>query len=159
MSNGLQGRQVELGDDDELWNDVVRDSRAVEWEYLYGTPAAARAFVLRSADVSASSKTLMRASRYLATTRPSVEGENGSGMLFRAASALTRGFCLSEAEAMPILEADFNARCVPPWTRHELARVLRRATRTGRMALGSLRDAPKAGAPTRALSGTVRVST
>jgi hypothetical protein len=63
---------------------------------------------------------LRRATLYLATMSPAIQGQNGSLACLKAAIALVRGFCLSPENAFELLWQDYNPRCVPLWTEHEL---------------------------------------
>jgi hypothetical protein len=63
----------------------------------------------------ASDDVLRRASAYLATCDPAVQGHNGHARLLWAAVALIHGFRLSDAEAWELLAREYNPRCVPPW--------------------------------------------
>jgi hypothetical protein len=69
---------------------------------------------------------LVRALSYVATLPPAVSGQHGHNAAFRVAATLVHGFALSESDAMPIME-EFNAKCVPPWSRKELEHKLRSA--------------------------------
>jgi len=61
------------------------------------------------------SDVLRRASAYLATCDPAVQGCGGHDKLLRAADFMVRGFALSEAQAFDLLAHEFNPRCDPPW--------------------------------------------
>jgi hypothetical protein len=75
---------------------------------------------------------LERASAYLARIPVSVSGQGGHAAAFAAAISLTRGFNLTEEEALPLL-ASWNHGCLPPWTESELRHKLRSAsTSTGK---------------------------
>ena len=56
-----------------------------------------------------------RASAYLATVDPAIEGANGHGALFRAACVLVNGFALDRSTAIQLLSTEYNPRCAPPW--------------------------------------------
>ncbi len=62
-----------------------------------------------------------RASAYLAAMPPAISGEGGSVATMRAAVALVQGFCLPSDVALDMLLREYNPRCVPPWSRAELA--------------------------------------
>jgi KaiC/GvpD/RAD55 family RecA-like ATPase len=68
-----------------------------------------------------------------------VSGENGSGKTYHVACVLVKGFELPTSQAMEILH-DYNTRCYPPWTDHELQHKLDDATRA-KGASGYLRNA------------------
>ena len=59
--------------------------------------------------------TLKRASRYLATMAPAVQGQAGHDSLFAAATAMVWGFGLSDPQASHLLLGEYNPRCDPPW--------------------------------------------
>lgn len=60
-----------------------------------------------------------RARKYLAKLPPAVSGSNGHGATFHAACVLVKGFELPTADALSLLE-EYNDRCDPPWSEHEL---------------------------------------
>ncbi len=60
-----------------------------------------------------------RAEKYIEKIPGAVSGQGGHNQTFYAACVLVNGFCLSEGEAMAILE-QFNARCEPAWSEREL---------------------------------------
>ena len=78
-----------------------------------------------------------RARRYLAALPPAIAGHHGDVHTFRVCCRLTRGFALSDDEALALL-AEWNARCVPPWPARELVDKVRRARRYGREPIGGL---------------------
>lgn len=63
-----------------------------------------------------------RARRYVARMPPAIAGEAGHNQTFNVACEIFR-FGLSDAEAAAIL-AEYNARCLPPWSESELAHKL-----------------------------------
>jgi len=67
-----------------------------------------------------------RAAAYLAKIPPAVSGESGHDTTFHAACVLVRDFDLSIEDALPIL-AEWNERCVPPWSDRELLHKLQDA--------------------------------
>ena len=70
---------------------------------------------------------LLRAGAYLDKLPPAVEGEGGHDTTFDAAVKITLGFDLTEDEALALMLAHFNPRCVPPWTEEELRQEVRDA--------------------------------
>ena len=64
-----------------------------------------------------------RARRYLAKMPPAVSGQHGHDQTFSVACTLVQGFGLSVAEAGPLF-AEYNTRCSPPWSEHDLAHKL-----------------------------------
>jgi hypothetical protein len=83
-----------------------------------------------------------RARRYLAALPPAIAGHHGDRHTFRVCCRLTRGFALSDDEALALL-AEWNARCVPPWSERELVDKVRRARRYGREPIGGLLEGPQ----------------
>ncbi len=69
-----------------------------------------------------------RARRYLAKMPPAISGQHGHDQTFAVACTLVQGFGLSVAEAAPLF-AEYNARCSPPWSEHDLAHKLTDADR------------------------------
>lgn len=67
-----------------------------------------------------------RISRYIGCLDPAVAGQHGHDTAFRAACVLVHGFGLSEEQAWPFA-LEYNARCAPPWSQHELKHKLRSA--------------------------------
>jgi len=61
-----------------------------------------------------------RALAYLDAMPPAIQGQNGSGALYAAATSLVHGFELNEELALLILMERYNPRCVPPWTEAEI---------------------------------------
>ncbi len=56
-----------------------------------------------------------RARLYLAECAPAIQGHGGHDALLWAARAMVVGFKLSDSDALSLLWAEFNPRCVPPW--------------------------------------------
>jgi hypothetical protein len=80
---------------------------------------------------------IQRARRYLAAVPPAVTGQHGDVHTFRVCCRLVRGFALSDADALSVLN-EWNASCEPPWTDRELRDKLARARRYGREPIGGL---------------------
>jgi hypothetical protein len=78
-----------------------------------------------------------RARRYLARVPPAIAGDHGDVHTYRVCCRLVRGFALGDHEALTVL-TEWNARCRPPWTEHELEDKLRRARRYGREPIAGL---------------------
>lgn len=64
-----------------------------------------------------------RAAKYVEKMPSAISGENGHARTFHVACVLVKGFELTTEQAMSILR-DYNARCDPPWTEHELQHKL-----------------------------------
>jgi hypothetical protein len=69
-----------------------------------------------------------RIRNYLATIPPAVAGSRGHDQTFYVAGRLVRGFSLSPDEAYPYI-AEYNSRCDPPWSEHDLRRKLTEAAK------------------------------
>jgi len=65
--------------------------------------------------INADSNILRRASMYLATCDPAIQGAGGHDKLLWAATILVHGFLLSDADAYSLLVNEYNPRCVPSW--------------------------------------------
>ena len=61
-----------------------------------------------------------RAIAYLDTLPPSIQGQRGSDALMWAARCVAWGFALTESDAIAILRAHYNPRCVPEWSENEI---------------------------------------
>lgn len=66
-----------------------------------------------------------RARRYLAKLPPAIEGQHGSDKAYHATCVLLHDFGLDEASTLDLLVADYNPRCIPPWSRDELEHKVR----------------------------------
>ncbi len=80
---------------------------------------------------------LERARRYVAAVPAAISGQRGDVRTFQVCCRLARGFGLSPGDALSLL-AEWNARCVPPWTERELLAKLDHAQRYGREPVGGL---------------------
>ena len=69
---------------------------------------------------------LEAARQYLAKCPPAISGQGGDKHTFCIALKLARDFNLTEDEAFRVM-AEWNQRCVPPWTTFDLLRKLRAA--------------------------------
>ena len=78
-----------------------------------------------------------RARRYLEQVEPSVSGSGGHAQAMWAALVAVRGFNLPPRVALDVL-ADWNARCVPPWSERELRRKVLQAEEAGHREWGFL---------------------
>ena len=79
-----------------------------------------------------------RARKYLRRMPPGIDGQYGSNATFAAALAMTKGFELSEADALDLLLSEFNPRCVPPWSLDELRHKVHDAAAASEVPLGYL---------------------
>lgn len=78
-----------------------------------------------------------RARAYADRVPPAIAGQHGDVHTFRLCCRLTRGFALTDEEALAVI-AQWNQRCEPPWSERELRDKLRRARRYGREPFGGL---------------------
>lgn len=76
-----------------------------------------------------------RARRYLAKMPPAITGQHGHDQTFAVACTLVQGFGLSVDAAAPLF-TEYNARCSPPWSEHDLAHKLADADRAAPPAEG-----------------------
>lgn len=91
-------------------------------------------------------KVLVRASRYLSTMDPAVQGEAGSVACLKAALAMVKGFCLSKGAAFDLLTNEYNHRCQPPWSEQELWHKINSASESTELPDGYLLEDDTAGA-------------
>ena len=78
-----------------------------------------------------------RARRYLERIEPAIAGQLGDLHTFKVCCRIVRGFALTDEEALTIL-TDWNLRCQPPWTEHDLRDKIARARRYGNEKVGGL---------------------
>jgi len=78
-----------------------------------------------------------RARRFLEGVSPAIAGQQGDLRTFRVCCRIVRGFDLSDDEALLAL-SEWNARCEPPWSEHELRQKVTNARRYGREPVGGL---------------------
>lgn len=78
-----------------------------------------------------------RARAFLQRVDPAVAGQQGDLRTFRVCCRIVRGFDLSDDEAVRAL-SEWNARCEPPWSEHELRQKVTNARRYGREPQGGL---------------------
>ena len=80
----------------------------------------------------------LRARRYARALPPAVSGQCGHRTTFRAALMVAVGFDIDEQTAFNILRAEWNPRCVPPWSDSDLRRKVNEAGRSARFVRGFL---------------------
>jgi hypothetical protein len=78
---------------------------------------------------------LYRARRYLSGVPPAISGQCGDPHTFQVCCCIVRGFDLSDPEAMDVL-AEWNQRCVPPWSDRELRKKIATARKNGTEPIG-----------------------
>jgi predicted P-loop ATPase len=76
------------------------------------------------------------AQRFLAEEPACISGQGGQAQIWKIARRLTRTYELPVDACLALL-ADYNARCVPPWTKPELERTLARAAALGQGPTGT----------------------
>ena len=86
---------------------------------------------------SAAVTAVERARSFLQRVEPAVSGQRGDLLTFRACCRIVRGFDLSDDEALNAL-TEWNARCQPPWSEHELRQKVVNARKYGREPQGGL---------------------
>jgi hypothetical protein len=83
-----------------------------------------------------------RARAYIATMPAAISGSNGHGATWAVACKLVHGFRLSDADALAILERDYNPRCQPPWKPRELRHKVDSARRQASKLAGEVAARP-----------------
>ncbi len=88
------------------------------WVHVLRPPISASApqLAFTNFKTNTNDKVLDRASAYLDKCDPSIQGQNGSGALYRAVSLIMYGFLLDDATVKRLVLERFNPRCQPPWT-------------------------------------------
>jgi len=71
---------------------------------------------------------LDNARAYLAKMPAAIAGQGGHDAIMEAAVVLVRGFALSKADALELLQ-EYNRRCSPPWKRAELEHKIKSAAK------------------------------
>jgi hypothetical protein len=97
---------------------------ALDWLKEKFCPAPVRT---RSTTTAVAASVVERARKYLATMNASVSGQRGHDTAFAAACALVLGFGLDQETALQLLMGEWNERCQPPWSEHELRHKVRSA--------------------------------
>jgi hypothetical protein len=92
---------------------------------------------MRLAKSGGGASALERARRYLRGVPGAIAGQRGHDATFYAALCAVLGFCLSDEEALAVMD-EWNARCTPPWSKRELARKIREAREKGQLPNGFL---------------------
>ncbi len=83
-----------------------------------------------------------RARAYLAKCEPAIQGSGGRTTTFVTAQRLVRGFALSVPDALLLMQ-EWNRRCVPPWSEHDLRVKVEEAASKGRMSDGDMLERPR----------------
>jgi hypothetical protein len=76
-----------------------------------------------------------RARCYLTKVDPAVTGQHGDQHTFTVCCRIVRGFALNDEDALTVL-SEWNARCQPPWSEHDIRDKIARARRYGREPFG-----------------------
>jgi putative DNA primase/helicase len=127
------------------WIDVISDMPEIDPELLGRRckrpdrqAAGAPMVPINSLQVDVDARAQAR--RYLSAIPGAVQGQGGDQHTFNTACKIMRGFNLSESDAYELL-CEWNTRCVPPWSEHELQTKIAGASRYGGEALsGRLRE-------------------
>ena len=114
------------------WQDVFSERDLPDVGVATGPPSMPKA--QRSA---AAVNPVERARSFLQRIDPAVSGQRGDLLTFRVCCRIVRGFDLSDEQAMRVL-SEWNARCEPPWSEHELSQKVKNARRYGREPQGGL---------------------
>ncbi len=93
--------------------------------------------VTASPAVPVTDELLRRAASYLDAVDPAIQGQNGSGQLFWAVSALLWKFKLDEATTKRLILERYNPRCMPPWSEKEIDHKISDAKAKPLLNLGS----------------------
>lgn len=80
---------------------------------------------------SGSDDRVERARRYARKCRGAVSGSGGHKTTFSLACVLVRGFDLADADALRILQDEYNPKCQPPWSDQELRHKVEEARTKG----------------------------
>jgi hypothetical protein len=72
---------------------------------------------------------IRRARGWLARVPAAVQGQNGSGATYAAACGVVHGFAVDPDAALDLLLAEYNPKCLPPWSARELGHKVDDATR------------------------------
>ena len=80
-----------------------------------------------------------RARLYLDQCPEAIDGQGGQNQTMAVAGAVAVGFALSEDQAFQVMQ-DWNARCLPPWSEHDLRRKISEAQKTSQKPTGHLLD-------------------
>lgn len=98
--------EIELAE----YPDFMRPVTRAPWASASIAPTTPRPHAASYADDA-----LRRASLYLAQCEPAIQGQRGHDTLLHVASAMVRGFQLSDDQAFTLLANEYNGRCLPPW--------------------------------------------
>lgn len=120
------------------YRDPERVYRPTDFPPVVASPAPAPAAACISA---ADRDRVARARQYVEALPPAIAGQRGDLHTFRVCCRLTRGFALSDRQALAILR-DWNAHCQPPWSDRELVDKVKHARRYGREPIGALLEVP-----------------
>ncbi|HUP77925.1 MAG TPA: AAA family ATPase [Pirellula sp.] len=122
-------RSAELVNIDQALTDFAR-----KYELLNSSP------VFHDAAFTSETSVEERASRYIAKMPGAISGQAGSNAAFSVACVLCKGFGLSDEKAYSLFMAEYNPRCVPPWSEHEVRHKIRSAIKQAG-SVGYLSDA------------------
>jgi hypothetical protein len=102
----------------------------------------------RQVQTEPDSTAVERARAYVGKMPAAVSGSGGHAATFEAALVLTQGFALDETTAMAILR-EFNLRCDPQWSEHELAHKIADAANAKQVTRGYLLGEKRCGSTTK----------
>jgi len=93
-------------------------------------------------EADAAPEIVANAKVYLTAMPIAVSGQGGHPTTFRAAVAMVRGFGLSRKQAHELMMADYNPRCLPPWSSDEVRHKIEDAFSNSTKPWGYLRSRP-----------------
>jgi hypothetical protein len=118
-------------------------ARAPEWLVRRLTAAPKPVAPVRSCPASSSSagdvhNAYARAEAFAAKYSPAVSGAGGHDRAFALAVVLTRGFSLTEHQALEIFRSTYNPRCSEAWNEDEMQHKIHDARKHGEMPFGAM---------------------
>ena len=109
-------------------NNAALEATLEDWRAEEVKEAEQEARLAKALTFQAETSVLNRATKYLEAADPAIQGQNGSGQTFKVACRLVQGFNLDPTAALEAI-AQWNSRCVPPWSEKELRHKIQDATK------------------------------
>ena len=109
-------------------NNAALEATLEDWRAEEVKEAEQEARLAKALTFQAETSVLDRATKYLEAADPAIQGQNGSGQTFKVACRLVQGFNLDPTAALGAI-AQWNSRCVPPWSEKELKHKIQDATK------------------------------
>lgn len=122
------------------WRSIKLDGKAINPDAILalGEPTPPKLRVVRPARTPDASERERRARAYLAKMPGGVQGSYGSTAMFNAVSVLLIGFDLGEALTLRLIQEDYNQRCDPPFSDHEIEHKIASCRKTSTRSAGYL---------------------